>query len=292
MNNPLISIDGGLESGEKVIRRLDISVPLAERRKEYALMAFSVAVVFSCMLFGFLLISRVPLHFLNSAILLVVCAVSWKIFDRFLRFTFPDFSELLVTNQRLILRAGSEVTEWISDYDCEIEVFVIADIASFALRPAVLSCSPREVYVRSSSPFAEGKELADLLRSFSRNVPLSAEDAVNSISSVAGKVSSYSITGGVSVPSASNVPPGVAVTHVFLSEQLRSIIAAIPLLSFVEAESIVSQSIPAQGQASALPAEVFSDTSSASETTESPPDSDASLDLGATGYQFGVDQQP
>ncbi len=286
MNNLLIAIDSSLRTNERVIRRLDITVPAADRRKEQALMTFAVTVIFCCMLFCLVLLSRVTLHFINLAILVAIGGVFWKIFDRFLRFTFPDFNELLVTNQRLILRAGSGYTEWISDYDCEIEVFAIADIASFAVRPAVVSCSPREVYVKSPSPFADGKELADLLRSFSRNSHLAAQDALHSISSNDGAGSSHSFTGGVSVP------PGIAVTYVFLSDQLRSMVAAIPLLSFTEAEQIVSRNRLAPLEASALPAAVFSASASATETAESSPDSDVSLDLGATGYQFGVDQQP
>ena len=285
VNNLLISIDSSLRANEKVIRRLDISVPAANRRKEQALMTFAVTVIFSCMLFCLVLLSRVSLHFINLAILLAIGGVFWKIFDRFLRFTFPDFNELLVTNQRLILRAGAGYTEWISDYDCEIEVFCIADIASFAVRPSVVSCSPREVYVKSRSPFGDGKELAELLRSFRRNNHLAARDAVDRISSIDGTVSSHGFTGGASVP------PGIAVTYVFLSEQLRSIVAAIPLLSFVEAEQIVSQYRLAPPEASPSPAAVFPNSASAIETTESSPDSDGPLDLGATGYQFGVDQQ-
>jgi len=286
MNNLLIAVDSSLRANEKVIRRFDISVPAADRRKEQALMTFGVTVIFCCMLFFLVLLSRVTLHFINLAILVAIGGVFWKIFDRFLRFTFPDFNELLVTNQRLILRAGSGYTEWISDYDCEIEVFAIADIASFAVRPAVVSCSPREVYVKSRSPFADGKELADLLRSFSRNSHLAARDALHSISSNDGNLTSHSVADGASVP------PGIAVTYVFLSEQLRSIVAAIPLLSFVEAEQIVSQFRLAPLEASAFPSAEISDSGSASETTKSPPESDVSLDLGATGYQFGVDQQP
>ncbi len=287
MSDLLMSVDSSLRANEKVIRRFGISVPAAEGRKEQALMTFGVTVIFSCMLFGLVLLSRVTLHFINLAILVAICGVFWKIFDRFLRFTFPDFSELLVTNQRLILRAGSGYTEWISSYDCEIEVFVIADIASFAVRPAVVSCSPREVYVKSRSPFEDGRELAELLRSFSRDSHLAARDAVQSISST-DTLASHSISGGASIP------PGIAVTYVFLSGQLSSIVAAIPLLSFFEAEQMVSQHrvAPLEARPFHYPAAVFPDSASATETTESSPDSDASLDLGATGYQFGVDQQP
>lgn len=286
MNNLLISIDSSLRANEKVLRRFDISVPAADSRKEQALMTFGVTVIFSCMLFGLVLLSRVSLHFINLAILVAIGGVFWKIFDRFLRFTFPDFSELLVTNQRLILRAGSGYTEWISDYDCEIEVFVIADIASFAVRPVVVSCSPREVYVKSRSPFEAGKELADLLRSMREKSLI--EDR-NSAYTIGGANRADSNNGSAI---GASIPPGIIVTHAFLCNQLRSIVAAIPLLSFVEAEQIVSQYRLAPLEASALPAAVFPENASASETTESSPDSDLSLDLGATGYQFGVDQQP
>ena len=292
-NSLTVSISDSLKPGEKIIQRFDISVPLAERRRDQALMAFAVTVIFSAMLFGLVLLSRVHLHLLNLAQLAVISVVFWKIFDRFLKVTFPDYSELVVTNQRLILRAGAAYTEWISDYDNEIEVFVLAEISSFAVRPSGRSCTPREVYVKSVSPFQNGRQLADLLRSFREARLLES----------GSPLVSNSITSSASTPA--HFPPGIAVTHAFLSHQLRSFIASIPLLPVfpvlpvipvipvlptADIASVTSLPETRYESDTALPAEVLSANTDASQSAETSPTTHTPPELGDTGYQFGVDK--
>lgn len=261
------SISDSLKPGEKMIQQFDISVPLAERRQDKALMAFSVTVIFSAMLFGLVLLSRVQLHLVNLAQLAVFCAVFWKIFDRFLKVTFPDYNELVVTNQRLILRAGAAYTEWVSDYDDEIEVFVLAELSSFAVRPSGPTCSPREVYVKSVSPFQNGRQLADLLRSFRETRLLESGSPLDSIRPAQSVSSAYSTTS--SAATASHFPPGIAVTHAFLSHQLGSLIASFEVLSTIK---------------------ILSASADTSQNTDSPAKTATPYELGDIGYQFGVDK--
>lgn len=272
MNSLPPSIDYSFRPGEKMIQRLKISVPLAERRSDQALIAFAVAVVFSAMLFALLPMSGVRLNALNLAILLVISAGLWTIFDRFLKVTFPDYSELVITNQRLILRAGAAYTEWVSDYDNEVEVLVLAELSSFVVRPSGSSSSPREVYVKSVSPFQNARQLADLLRSFRENASFVSSSTINSIASGA-EISSISSSNHLPI-----VPPGIAVTHACLSHQLRSLIASIPSIPSVSAIPVL-QSKP-----------VLSVRGNGSQSTEMSQKDDTRLELGDTGYQFGVDK--
>lgn len=286
MSDLPVSMASDHKSIEKVIKRFDVLLPAASRRKDPTFNVLAVTVIFSAMLFGLVLISRVQLHLFNMVQLLVICAVFWKIFQRASKFLAPDITELLVTNHRLVLRAGADYSEWVSAGDCDIEVRFLSDIAGFALRPIGQALSPPEVYVKSDSPLQDGRELADLLRSMREKSLLEERNSAYAASRANRADSLNGSAVGVSIP------PGIIVTHAFLCNQLRSIVAAIPLLSFVEAEQIVSQYRLAPLQASALPSAVFSANPSASEITESSSESDVSLDLGATGYQFGVDQQP
>lgn len=260
------SISDRLKSGEKMIQRFDVSVPLAERRKDQAMMAFSVTVIYGVMLLGLLLICRVPLQALSLAMLLVFCAVSWKIFGSFLKFILPNYSELVVTNQRLILRAGPAYIEWVSDYGNEIEVFVLAELSSFAVRPSGPSCSPREVYVKSVSPFQNGRQLADLFRSFRETRMLESGSPLDS----------NSITGSAGAPA--HVPPGIAVTHAFLSHQLRTLIWSISGISGIPGISVLP------------PTKSLSACADASQCAESSPTTQTPPELGDTSYQFGVDK--
>lgn len=287
MNSLTPSIDHSFKPGEKMIQRLKISVPLAERRRDQALMAFVFAVVSSTMLLALVPMSGVRLNAINLVVLLAIGAGSWTIFDRFLKVTFPDYSELVVTNRRLILRAGAAYTEWISDYDNEIEVFVLAEISSFAVRPSGRSCTPCEVYVKSVSPFQNGRQLADLLRSFREARLLES----------GSPLLSNSITSSASTPA--HFPPGIAVTHAFLSHQLRSFIASIPLLPVIpvipvlptaDIGSVTSLPETRFESDTALPAEVLSANTDASQSAESSPSIHTSPELGDTGYQFGVDK--
>jgi hypothetical protein len=235
------------------------------------------------MLFGLVLLSRVQLHLLNLAQLAVISVVFWKIFDRFLKVTFPDYSELVVTNQRLILRAGAAYTEWISDYDNEIEVFVLAEISSFAVRPSGRSCTPREVYVKSVSPFQNGRQLADLLRSFREACLLES-----------GSPLIVLVLPAVLAPQL--IFQGIAVTHAFLSHQLRSFIASIPLLPVIpvlptaDIASVTSLPETRYESDTALPAEVLSANTDASQSAETSPTTHTPPELGDSGYQFGVDK--
>ncbi len=180
-----------------------------------------------------------------------------------------DYSELVITNQRLILRAGAAYTEWVSDYENEVEVFVLAELSSFAVRPSGSSCSPREVYVKSVSPFQNGRQLADLLRSFRENASSVRSSTINSIASGA-EISSISSSSHLPI-----VPPGIAVTHACLSHQLRSLIASIPSVSVIpELQS----------------KQVLSASANAPQSTKLSQKDDTPLELGNTGYQFGVDK--
>ncbi len=174
---------------------------------------------------------------------------------------FPQLSELVVTNERLLLRAGSRFTSWVSNDNIEIEIAAKDEFASFSLRPKGHNFSPAKVYVKSVSPFREGKQLADLLsyHGYQCSIKPYVGGAANLCDAYDSEIQKVTAAG---TTSSAKVPPGIAVTHAFLTHQLRSIVIAIPLPTF----SGIDLTAPR------LPVE-----------RETP-------DLGAIGYQFGVDR--
>lgn len=175
---------------------------------------------------------------------------------------FPQLSELVITNERLLLRAGSRFTSWVSNDNIEIEIAAKDEFASFSLRPKGQNCSPAKVYVKSVSPFREGKQLADLLiyNGYQCYLKSYVGGAANLCDAYHREIRKDTATGTIS---SANVPPGIAVTHAFLTHQLRSIVLAIPLPSFSAIDLTAPRLSPEPEPA----------------------------DLGATGYQFGVERE-
>ncbi|MFA6210509.1 MAG: hypothetical protein WC714_13860 [Candidatus Obscuribacterales bacterium] len=174
---------------------------------------------------------------------------------------FPQLSELVITNERLLLRAGSRFTSWVSNDNIEIEIAAKDEFASFSLRPKGHNFSPAKVYVKSVSPFREGKQLADFLsyHGYQCSLKSYAGGVANLCDAYDGEIQKGTAAG---TTSSAKVPPGIAVTHAFLTHQLRSIVSAIPLPSFSAIDLTVPR-LPVEGETS---------------------------DLGAIGYQFGVDR--
>lgn len=240
-SNP-ITIRGGYKPGEKVVKRLDISAGLVNSRKKARTVVTTCIVIFLLFLIAGL-VSKEVLTFLIllSSLLLGI----WLVYFGMKSLITPEFSELIVTNQRLLLRAGPRCYVWVSNYDCSIEILVREEFSALIIRPISTDRSPAEVYIKSSSPSQMGFQLSDLFRTIVNSQPL-VDKRTNAI---------------LRTTSSAKVPPGIAVTHAFLSHQLRSIVSAIPLPSF----SAIDLTAPR------LPVE-----------RETP-------DLGAIGYQFGVD---
>ncbi len=268
-----ISIHGGFKPGEKVIERLDISVRLprsrnVQRRIYVLLLLFFFWIIFAA--------AQFPAQAYFLLPILAGWIILWFIFNGSIELLFPQYSELVVTNQRLLLRAGPRFVAWVSNYDREIEVFVMEEFAAFAVRPNIDSCSPHEVFVKSVSPFHQGKHLAALLRSLSEGQLLAGSGHANSITSGAKISPSLSLSLKPHLPS--SLPPGIAVTHAFLSQQLRSLIASIP----------VAPVIPEMAVLSAINS--LSASADASQNTDLRPNTHTANQLGDTGYQFGVDK--
>lgn len=261
-----ISIHGGFKPGEKVIERLDISVRLPRSRKVQRRVFVLLTVFFFCIFFA---AAQFPLQMVGLEGMLVTWIILWFVFNGSIKLMFPQPAELVVTNQRLLLRSGTRFRVWVSNYDSEIEVFVMEEFATFVVRPNIDSCSPREVFVKSVSPFQQGKHLAALLRSLSEGQLLARNVHAISIASGA-EISSISSSSHLPI-----VPPGIAVTHACLSHQLRSLIASIPSVSVIpELQS----------------KQVLSVSANAPQGTKLSQKDDTPLELGNTGYQFGVDK--
>ncbi len=293
-----ISIHGGFKPGEKVIERLDISVRLPRSRKVQRRVLFSLPVFFFCI---FLAAAQFPLLMVGLEGMLVTWIILWFVFNGSIKLVFPHPEELVVTNQRLLLRSGARFRVWVSNYDSEIEVFVREEFATFVVRPNIDSCSPREVFVKSVSPFQQGKHLAALLRSLREAQLLAADSSIdspaNSIASGAKVYSSLplSLSANLSPVLAPHAPPGIAVTHAFLSHQLRLLIASIAVVPALSAISAISVN-PAI-KALSVSANAFQNTDSphnsdSSQNSDAKRNTDRPNQLGDTGYQFGVDQQP
>ncbi|MBA4078901.1 MAG: hypothetical protein C0508_27980 [Cyanobacteria bacterium PR.023] len=239
-------VDGGVKPGEVILRKM---VVLQRRPKGERLESWGNLVLL-VLLFPVLLSGIDFLH--KTYLLVVVLWALWIMFKFLKRILSADFSELVITNQRLLLRSGTRLKVWVSNYESAIEVLTNEDYATVVIRPTLRSCAPEQVYVKTSEPSRYGSELIELLLSVKQTSFVSAAIPV-----------------GGTVGSA-KAPPGIVVTHAFLCSQLRTFIAAIPLPSFAQVDFGSSQ-LPPLIQLSE--------------------DSKSSSDLGATGYQFGVDQQ-
>jgi len=247
MSNFLMPVDGGVKPGEVILRKMVV----LQRRPKGERLESCGNLVLLVLLFPVLLSGIDILH--KTYLLVVVLWALWNMFKFLKRILSADFSELVVTNQRLLLRSGSRLKVWVSNYESAIEVRTNEEYATVVIRPTLRSCAPEQVYVKTSEPFAYGRELNELLLS------------IKQTSSVSAAIPRDGTVGSA------RVPAGIVVTHAFLCSQLRTIIAAIPLPSFAQVD-FGSSNLPP--------------------ITQPSQDSNTSPDLGATGYQFGVDQQP
>lgn len=238
-------VDGGVQPGELILRKMVVLKrrPKCEKLESWGNLVLLVLLV-PVLLSG--------IDFLHKTYFLVVVLWVFWIMSKFLkRILSADFSELVVTNQRLLLRSGTRLKVWVSNYESAIEVLTNEEYAAVVIRPTLTSCAPEQVYIKTSEPSRYGSELIELLLS---NKQTSSVSAASPISGIVGSA---------------KVPPGIVVTHAFLCSQLRTIIAAIPLPSFAQVDLGSSQLPP---------------------IIQPSDDSNSSSDLGATGYQFGVDQ--
>ncbi|CAN5459893.1 hypothetical protein BH11CYA1_BH11CYA1_00530 [soil metagenome] len=234
-----IAIDGGFNQGEVLLERLDITEHQAMSRKTQGKLIFLLILIVSGI---FIAAAMYPVDVFGWLPLIVILTVLFRVMGGSLAVMFAPCTEIAITNQRLLLRSGVLFVPWVVNYRNEIEVLVLEESSSFAIRPRSIRRTPKQVYCKAISPFQRGKYVAELLRA--QNAAYLSQPSFNQASDdqalLVSQINERGVASGAierppalissssSSSSSLKIPPGILVTHSFLLNQLFTLVAAIP----------------------------------------------------------------